>query len=180
MALFPIVSPGPTLTDISLSEFGVPVVSNLNQLIFALNPALSPWTAYTPIWEGSTGAPAIGTGSLVGRFMRLGKVGFLEITQVMGTGGSFGSGIYTWSLPFGWVSASNPGITVVCGNAQVYDAAPTPTVYIGAVNVASSADRVNISTHMAPAGPGPMTAVSPIAILASGDIIQLQICLELT
>jgi len=98
--------------------------------------AAQPWSTYTPTWTGSTTNPAIGNGTLVGRYRRHGTTLHLRISVIPGSTTTFGSGVYTLGLPSGmsaatggeqWVTAklwdgSNwPGIATVSGSSvQVY------------------------------------------------------------
>lgn len=56
------------------------------------------WSTYTPTW-GGTSDPAIGNGVLSGRYMRVGKTITANITIVMGSTTTYGSGTWTLSLP---------------------------------------------------------------------------------
>lgn len=56
------------------------------------------WSTYTPTW-GGTSDPAIGDGVLSGRYMRVGKTITANITIVMGSTTTYGSGTWTLSLP---------------------------------------------------------------------------------
>jgi hypothetical protein len=58
------------------------------------------WTTYTPAWTASTTNPVIGNGTLAGWVMRTGKTVFFEILMVPGTSTTFGSGTYSFSLPY--------------------------------------------------------------------------------
>lgn len=56
------------------------------------------WSTYTPTW-GGTSDPDIGNGVLSGRYMRVGKTITANITIVMGSTTTYGSGTWTLSLP---------------------------------------------------------------------------------
>lgn len=64
-----------------------------------INEILAAWTTYTPTWSAST-APAIGNGTLTGRYMKVGRTCHVAIKQQNGSTTTYGSGGYTWSLPF--------------------------------------------------------------------------------
>lgn len=57
------------------------------------------WAAWAPVWTGSGGNPAIGNGSLVGRYLQVGKLVHFRVRIVMGSTTTFGSGSYSLSLP---------------------------------------------------------------------------------
>ena len=73
------------------------------------NSMFSAWTTYTPTWTASTN-PAIGNGSLLGRYLKIGRMVFVEINVIAGSTTTFGSGSYNWALPF---TAANAGVSVV-------------------------------------------------------------------
>ena len=54
---------------------------------------------YTPAWAASDTAPALGNGTVVGKYTRKGNSVTVRITQTMGSTTTFGRGAYRWSLP---------------------------------------------------------------------------------
>lgn len=59
------------------------------------------WQTYTPVWTGSTTNPAIGNGTLSGRYRLLGAKHLdVRINIIFGTTTTYGSGSYAVSLPF--------------------------------------------------------------------------------
>lgn len=94
----------------------------------ALNGILSnvPWTAYTPAWTSSGTQPAIGNGTLAGRYCRLDNnfIGY-EINILMGSTTTFGTGTYSFSLPF----TAAAGVSYhPMGNGIVRDGSAAPLV----------------------------------------------------
>lgn len=57
------------------------------------------WTAYTPTWEAATTNPAIGNGTLVGRYTSFGKMVVGNATITMGSTTTYGSGVWFLGLP---------------------------------------------------------------------------------
>lgn len=57
------------------------------------------WTAYTPSWTGSGTNPAIGNGTLAGRYARIGRMVFFTVDITAGSTTTFGTGFYRVSLP---------------------------------------------------------------------------------
>jgi hypothetical protein len=57
------------------------------------------WFDYTPTWTAATTAPAIGNGSLVGRFKMDGSLCTLLLRMTASTTTTFGSGNWTFSIP---------------------------------------------------------------------------------
>lgn len=68
------------------------------------------FTTYTPTWTGSVSNPAIGNGTLVGRYQKVGRKIFFYIKMTAGTTTTFGSGYWIFTLPVTSASAtmSNP------------------------------------------------------------------------
>jgi hypothetical protein len=83
--------------------------------------------AYTPTWTGSTTNPAIGNGTITGRYMRDGKTVTATINIVAGSTTTFGSGNWLFTLPF----TADTTVSSI-GSAQIFDAS-TGTIYVGAV-----------------------------------------------
>ncbi|MEV5712220.1 hypothetical protein AB0K82_44605, partial [Actinoallomurus sp. NPDC052274] len=77
------------------------------------NPNLSAmdsdgWTDYTPSWGASTTNPAIGNGTITGRYKRIGKTVFYKVVVTMGSTTTFGSGRWSIGLPSTAASADWP------------------------------------------------------------------------
>jgi len=58
------------------------------------------WLDWTPTWTALTTNPVLGDGSLVGRYSVVGKICFVDITLIMGSTTTYGSGEWRISLPF--------------------------------------------------------------------------------
>jgi hypothetical protein len=72
---------------------------------------------FAPIWSSSGTQPAIGNGSIVGRYVRNGS-GWKAWYQItFGSTTTYGTGVYFFSLPF----ALSGGISFVTGSANVTD-----------------------------------------------------------
>jgi len=57
------------------------------------------WTTYTPTWTADGTAPAIGNGTLTGRYKTVGKSVLFSIRVLMGTTTTYGSGNWRFGLP---------------------------------------------------------------------------------
>jgi hypothetical protein len=71
-------------------------VTRLNDLRDAVKAASEAWTTYTPTWTTSAGSPAIGNGTLTGKYARVGKLIDFRIELVCGTTTTFGTAGSTW------------------------------------------------------------------------------------
>lgn len=79
------------------------------------NSMFAAWTTYTPTWTSSGTAPAIGNGTLLGRYMKIGRTVICHINMTTGSLSTYGTGNYNWSLP---VQAANAGASIV-GSAHL-------------------------------------------------------------
>lgn len=57
------------------------------------------WKTYTPTWTGSGSNPAIGNGTLTGRYTQVGKLVTFQVRMLGGNTTTFGSGNYFFSTP---------------------------------------------------------------------------------
>ena len=57
------------------------------------------WTSFTPTWTTSGTAPAIGNGTLSGKYRLIGKTLEIEFTMLAGTTTTFGTGTWAFALP---------------------------------------------------------------------------------
>lgn len=64
-----------------------------------LTASLDAWTSYVPAWTGATTNPVIGNGTIVGAYRQVGKTVNFRIVITMGASTTYGSGIYSVTLP---------------------------------------------------------------------------------
>lgn len=86
--------------------------SELNALVDQINSLTAPgWTTYTPAWTSSGTAPAIGNGILTGKYRRATNSDFVIVTGEWqaGTTTTFGTGLYSFSVPLTAVLSANTG-----------------------------------------------------------------------
>lgn len=69
------------------------------------------WTTYTSAWTSSGTAPAIGNGTISARYAITGKTANVDITLAAGSTTTFGTGSYSFSLPF--AAATGTGISTI-------------------------------------------------------------------
>ncbi|EGX60086.1 hypothetical protein SZN_09196 [Streptomyces zinciresistens K42] len=79
------------------------------------NSMFAAWTPYTPAWTSTGTAPSLGNGTIIGRYMKIGRTVICHINMTTGSTSTYGSGDYNWSLP---VQAANVG-TAIVGTAQL-------------------------------------------------------------
>lgn len=123
---------------------------------------IAPWTDYTPVWASTGTAVSLGNGTLTGRYKLVGKKCTAIFEQVMGSTTTFGSGTYSWTMPF--TAASPVGASAnwsYLGSARGHGAA----WYAGTVGVLKGGNTARIYSHAAatewsPTEPTTWTAVN--------------------
>jgi hypothetical protein len=74
------------------------------------NTFFGSWTAYTPTWTSTGTAPALGNGTLIGRYMKIGRTVICHINLTSGSTTTYGTGSYSFSLP---ATSANAGASLV-------------------------------------------------------------------
>jgi hypothetical protein len=72
-----------------------PTAARLNDILAALAPL-----PYTVTWASSGTQPSIGNGTLTGRYLKMGTFVWAFVAMTVGSSTTYGTGSYTWSLPF--------------------------------------------------------------------------------
>lgn len=80
-----------------------------------------PWQPYVPGWSATGTQPALGDGSLSGRWIKIGKTFICSGNLSIGAGTTFGTGVWTFSLP---VPLQSIGLHI--GQGWTYDASGIP------------------------------------------------------
>lgn len=126
-----------TLAGGSAGQFAVDASGNFTAVG---NITMGAWVSYTPTWTSTGSAPAIGNGTLIGRYSIEGKSVTVSISLVFGSTTTAGTGVYQFALPFtavtrtgqAWIGsamATDTGVASTIGGCQVTSAATvvTPT-----------------------------------------------------
>ncbi|ARF75675.1 hypothetical protein B7C62_28035 [Kitasatospora albolonga] len=101
-----------------------------------LNSMFDVWTAYTPAWTSSGTNPALGNGSITGRYMKIGRTVHVSILLVGGSTTTWGTGAYSIAAPF---TSANIGVAFV-GAARL---AGTDT-WAGICNLSANTTAINL------------------------------------
>ena len=136
------------------------------------------WTSYTPTWTATTSNPAIGNGTLTGRYLLMGKTVYVRIYLQYGSTSTAGSGNWKWALPFN--NATNITKHLVVGTSAILDSGTA--YYRGWVVISSDyqnrvgiilgrTDTTYIQQDYAVTNTAPMTP-------ANGDFYSLTFCYE--
>jgi hypothetical protein len=120
---------------------------------------------FTPAWSSSGTQPAIGNGSIVGRYVRNGS-GWKAWYQItFGSTTTYGTGVYFFSLPF----ALGGGISFVTGSANVTDAGTNEYVCV------ARADNTNGIRLFTSASPSATVAATVPFTFGNTDTIYIEI-----
>lgn len=77
------------------------------------------WQSYTPTWTATGTAPAIGNGSLTGKYAVIGNVVQIRLFLSAGSTTTFGTGVWKFTLPVNLTSSANDA--PVLFNAVAFD-----------------------------------------------------------
>lgn len=121
------------------------------------------FTSYTPVWGASGTAPALGAGTLTGRYKRVGRniKGWLKLTMAADT--TFGTGSWNFTLP----TTCAVGTAGSLGTAILRDSAPSVVYYTGLLYAATT----SLMGVALPSG-GQANNTAPFA-WTTGDILSL-------
>lgn len=101
------------------------------------DPVLGEWVSYAPTWTGSGGNPAIGNGTIVGKYRQVGKSVDFSIMVTMGSTTTYGSGQWSLTLPFApvlnggnwfFIGAARTSVTYFLGGEIVTPGSATMTL----------------------------------------------------
>lgn len=175
---------GMTLTGAILqSEFSTLIakVNNLDDDNISASAAIAlsklasvAWTSYTPTWTATTANPAIGNGTITGRYIKIGRLVRYAWKITAGSTTTFGTGNYNVSLPLtnatNSVAFYNTGVAVHSGS-----------VYTMSSRVLSASQVDELFVHRPITGTHTeFQAVSSTIpfTFASGDTLEVTGCYE--
>jgi len=79
------------------------------------------WQSYTVSWTAATTNPSIGNGTLTGRYVQIGKTVICSISLTMGSTTTYGSGNWSFSLPYAVKNSYSLGQWASYGAGAVYN-----------------------------------------------------------
>jgi hypothetical protein len=133
-----------------------------------INEILAAWTSFTPAWASSGTQPAIGNGSIVGRYMKVGRTCTFAFILTAGSTTTFGTGGYTWTLPF---ASANTTVHYL-GSARLVSA----QVWLGHVLISPNSSTCAVTTSSSATDTrGAAIAAGTPATLANGDNIRASV-----
>ena len=126
-----------------------------------LNTIGAAWETYTPVWSSTGTAPVLGNGTITGRYGRINKTVWGTINITTGSTTTYGTGIYTVTLPFNQVSN-----TAVQGYGILFDASASFIGYPGVITYNAAG---NVTMRFGNAV-GDFTPTVPITLAQSDQI----------
>ena len=127
------------------------------------------WQSYTPTWTAATTNPAIGNGTLSGRYVQIGKLVYCQFTMIAGSTTTFGSGIWRFSYPV----APNQTSVYLYQVGSVYANDVGASVYTGVTQYGGETYMIlNLGGNWA-------SATSPFTwSAANGDALEVNVIYE--
>ena len=142
-----------------------------------LNSIGEAWTSYTPVWTAATTNPAIGNGTISGKYCQVNKLVVARINVVFGSTTTYGSGNFFFSYP---VTAAAPigAFERILSSGQYLDAntASSYGLLVSYNNLSTTEFRVQVFSN-ASQSLQLMAATVPITAAVS-DSFQLNFCYE--
>lgn len=109
-----------------------------------IGPVVTDWISYTPTWSSTGTQPAIGNGTLNGKWRRVGDSVQAQIFLTAGTTTSYGTGNYQFSFPSGLsIDSTKVENQTTLGQARMTDNGIAN--YVGIVIAETSSNRVSVS-----------------------------------
>jgi len=94
-----------------------------------LNAIATTSTTYTPTWASTGTQPTLGNGTLSGRYIKINKLVWVQIFMLTGSTTTYGTGLYSWSIPSGIPARSGLFNFMSQGVGRLYD--PVTGPYFG-------------------------------------------------
>ncbi|MFJ6348674.1 hypothetical protein ACIQKB_04255 [Streptomyces sp. NPDC092046] len=89
------------------------------------NSIISAWTSYTPVWTAATTPPALGNGTLLGAYMKVGRTCHVQLDFTAGSTTTYGAGQWSFSLPAQATAVQGPRIGLAQANGTIRAAGHT-------------------------------------------------------
>ncbi len=145
--------------------------TNIDAILDQIDSLTAPgWTSYTPVWAAAGTQPAIGNGTIAGRFRRAagGDLMHFTIRIVMGSTTTYGTSVYEFGLPTSTNAPTATGYQELVGYGTAYDVSSAATY--GLTSRTSGSNRMIMGTAN---GPGSVMTPTVPFTLATGDIIVI-------
>lgn len=95
----------PYIDPVTTSTGQIMGASDWNTYIRDNMRSMNRFTSYTPVWTADTTNPVLNNGVLVGSYVKLEQLCYVDIHLTMGSTTTYGSGNYHLSLPFASVTS---------------------------------------------------------------------------
>ncbi len=165
-----------------MSEFDEAVIQRIKQLereverLQRWEQPVGKWQSYTVSWTAATTNPAIGNGTLVGRYIVIGKLCTYVLGLVMGSTTTYGSGNWAFSLP---VNAVNTAGINFYGVAHLRKAATANYERIAQISPSLSVNKINMFTDPTPGSNSANLSATVPFTWGEGDALGFEITYEI-
>jgi len=132
------------------------------------------WTSYTVTWTSSGTAPAKGNGTMVGYYSKIGRQVTVKIEFNSGSTTTFGTGYYSFSLPFAAATTGVPTNQVAHCGTWVASSAGSAAFYVCAAFI-SQGTPSNVNGLVNTSG-NFFGATNPVTFTGTG----VQFCITIT
>ena len=120
---------------------------------------------FTPTWTASGTAPAIGNGTLTGRYFRIQKIVFVQMLFVAGSTTTYGTGNYSFSVPAGKKDRAALNGFMSQGISRLYDAS-SGGIYYGQASFFSGGTNTIIAYYVN----NPLSATHPFTFAVNDEM----------
>jgi len=141
-----------------------------------VNTDLGKWQSHTVSWTAATTNPAIGNGTLVGRYIVIGKLCTYVLGLVMGSTTTYGSGNWAFSLP---VNAVNTAGINFYGVAHLRKVGTANYERIAQISPSLSTSVINLFTDPTPGSNSANLSTSVPFTWGKGDALGFEITYEI-
>jgi hypothetical protein len=127
--------------------------------------------AYTPAWTSTAGTPAIGNGTLQGRYFQINKIIIAQISWTAGSTTTYGTagGVYRMSLPVTALNTTYLAGYAAYGDASTFNTYNMTTQFVSTTTVQGIMNVLGIN--------GGWGQANPVA-MATGDTCQFVVIYE--
>ena len=154
-----------------------PFVANTVLTAAQLNGIGEAWTSYTPVWTAATTNPAIGNGTISGKYCQVNKLVVARINVTFGSTTTYGSGNFFFSYPVTAAAPISANERILSAGQYIDTSASNSYSLLGSYNSSSTTEfRVQVFTS-ASQSLQLMAATVPFTA-ATTDAFQLNICYE--
>ena len=165
-----------------MSDFDEAIIQRIRQLereverLQRWEQPVGKWQSYTVSWTADTTNPAIGNGTLTGRYIVIGKLCTYVLGLVMGSTTTYGSGNWAFSLP---INAVNTAGINFYGVAHLRKVGTANYERIAQISPSLSTSVINLFTDPTPGSNSANLSETVPFTWGEGDALGFEITYEI-